>query len=137
MDENRQKDGLDLRYRFCYEFGYEDSKLALELDDKPCSVLEMIIALAIRFEEQILSDPEYGNRSSLWFWNMMENLGLRGMDDKNFDEGKVDEIVEKFLHREYEKDGSGGLFYIPNCPRDLRRVETWYQACWYFNQIFY
>ena len=95
----------------------------------------MIIALAVRFEEQILSDPEYGDRVSLWFWKMIENLGLRSMDDSHFNEEVVAEIVDHFLHREYAKDGLGGLFYIPGCARDLTHVETWYQACWYFNSI--
>lgn len=135
MDQNRFNDGLDLRYRFCYEQGYEDSELDSELKGKPCSVLEMIIALAVRFEEQVLSDPEFGNRVSVWFWSMIENLGLRGMDDLYFDEKEANRIVDVFLHREYAPNGNGGLFYIPDCSRDLRHVETWYQACWYFNRL--
>ena len=38
MDENRAKDGLDLRYRFSVSQGYEDTYLA-DYIDGPCSVL--------------------------------------------------------------------------------------------------
>ena len=135
MDENRANDGLDLRYRFCCENGYERSDLESELGNKPCSVLEMIIALAVRFEEQILQDPEYGDRTAQWFWKMLENMGLRFMNDLYFDAREAEDVIDRFLKREYSPDGSGGLFFIPECKRDLRRVETWYQACWYFNSI--
>ena len=48
MDENRAEDGIDLRYRFGYEKEYEGSMIACYLDNRPCSVLEMLIALAFR-----------------------------------------------------------------------------------------
>ncbi len=60
MDANRAEDGMDLRYRFGYEFGYERSKITESLDKRPCTVLEMLIALAMRCEEHIMDDPEVG-----------------------------------------------------------------------------
>ena len=48
LDGNRYDDGIDLRYRFGNEQGYQDNMIASYLDNRPCSVLEMIIALAIR-----------------------------------------------------------------------------------------
>lgn len=45
LDSNRYDDGIDLRYRFGNEQGYRDSMIASYLDNRPCSVLEMIIAL--------------------------------------------------------------------------------------------
>jgi len=48
MDGNRAEDGIDLRYRFGYEKEYEGSTIASYLDNSPCSVLEMLIALAFR-----------------------------------------------------------------------------------------
>lgn len=134
MDSNRGTDGLDLRYRFCYEHKYEYSELSSELSDKPCSVLEVMIALALRFEEQIMDDPDIGNRMPIWFHEMLNSLGLENMDDRNFDESRVREAIDIFLYREYSPDGLGGLFYIPNCNRDLRNIEIWYQACWFFDR---
>lgn len=79
MDGNRAEDGIDLRYRFGYENGYSSSMISAYLDNKTCSVLEMMIALAIRCEEHIMDDPDVGNRTGQWFWNMIVNLGLGSM----------------------------------------------------------
>ena len=58
MDGNRAEDGVDLRYRFGYENGYSSSMISVYLDNRMCSVLEMMIALAIRCEEHIMDDPD-------------------------------------------------------------------------------
>lgn len=134
MDGNRAEDGVDLRYRFGYENGHKSSEIACYLDDKDSSVLEMIVALSIRCEEHIMDDPDIGNRTSQWFWNMIVNLGLGSMNDAKFDEGYVEEIVRKFLEREYKRNGEGGLFTVKHCRRDLRSVEIWYQMCWYLDE---
>lgn len=55
MDGNRAEDGIDLRYRFGYEKEYEGLMIASYLDNRPCSVLEMLIALAFRCEEHTLN----------------------------------------------------------------------------------
>lgn len=135
MDINRHDDGIDLRYRFGTQFGYSDSFIAKRLDRYPCSVLEMMIALAIRLEEHIMDDPDIGDRTSRWFWEMIMNLGLSDMHDKNFNRDYVNEIIQRFLYRKYERNGNGGLFTVENCEEDLRDVEIWYQACWYLDSL--
>lgn len=127
MDGNRAGDGINLRYRFGYECGYENAMIATYLDDQPCSVLEMIIALAVRCEEHLMCNSELGDRTGQWFWGMIVNLGLGGMSDTKFDESKASYIVHRFLEREYEPDGKGGLFTVPNDKRDMRDIEIWYQ----------
>ena len=82
MDGNRAEDGVDLRYRFGYEHNIEGSAIASCLDDKECSVLEMMVALSIRCEEHIMDNPDIGDRTGKWFLNMIENLGLKKMSDK-------------------------------------------------------
>lgn len=131
-DENRAKDGISLRYRYSLLQGYSDVPKCL---DGPCSILEMIVALAIRCEENIMDDPKVGNRTGQWFWGMINNLGLGFATNEKFDRHLVDEIVDRFLNREYDPDGKGGLFRIKHCKRDLRTVEIWYQLCWYLNSI--
>ena len=65
-DSNREADGEELRYRFSkINAKHRDATLYL---DGPCSVLEMIVALAIRCEESIMDDTRYGDRTSQWFW---------------------------------------------------------------------
>ena len=134
MDENRAKDGLDLRYRFSISQGYEGEYLSSYIDG-PCSVLEMMTALAIRCEENIMDDTRYGDRTTQWFWGMINNLGLGSMWGNNYDKDYVDQVLQTFLNRDYAPNGKGGLFTIRNCDRDLRDVEIWYQLNWYLNSI--
>ena len=128
-DHNRAEDGINMRYRFHLCKGYWPDH------DGPCSVLEMMIALAIRCEETIMDDPDIGDRTSQWFWIMITNLGLGFMTDARFDESYVSVTINRFLDRAYEPNGKGGLFIIRNCDRDLRTVEIWYQLCWYLDSI--
>ena len=131
-DGNRAEDGISLRYRFsCERPDLEDVELYL---DGPCSMLEMMVALAMRCEE-IMDDPRIGDRTSQWFWNMIVSLGLGYMSDTRFDGEIVNDIVIRFINREYEPNGAGGLFTIRNCDRDVREVEIWTQACWYMDTI--
>src|SRR5690606_2330305 len=95
MDGNRAEDGIDLRYRFGYERQYDNAMIATYLDDRPCSVLEMLIALAIRCEEHIMDDPDIGNRTGQWFWNMISNLGLSSLDDTRFDSGYLNRVITR------------------------------------------
>lgn len=135
-DKNRAEDGMDLRYRFAITLPHEDSTdYILDILDDPCSVLEMMIALAIRCEENIMDDPHVGDRTGQWFWGMIVSLGLGAMTDTRFNRRAIDETIDIFLDRRYEPNGKGGLFTIRNCDRDLRTVEIWYQLCWYINSI--
>lgn len=132
MDENRAEDGKDLRYRYARETGWPDVPDCL---DGPCSVLEMMIALSIRCEEWIMDNTEYGNRTGQWFWDMITSLGLGSMTDERFDKILVSDVIERFLDREYQPNGKGGLFTIKNCNDDLRDIEIWVQLCWYLDNI--
>lgn len=135
-DGNRADDGINMRYRFALFNGYEEN--ADEIMDilaGPCSVLEMMIALAIRCEETIMDDPDIGDRTGTWFWGMVVNLGLGDMYDALYDGYLVDEVLERFLERDYAPDGKGGLFRVRNCNRDLRNVEIWIQLLWYLDSI--
>lgn len=134
MDENRAKDGEDLRYRFINSQGYDERYVTAYLNN-PCSVLEMMIALAIRCEENIMDDPKIGDRTGQWFWGMVTSLGLGSMTDSRFDKDYVNETIRIFLDRDYEPNGRGGLFTIKNCDQDLRDVEIWYQLNWYLDSI--
>lgn len=133
-DRNRAEDGEDLRYRFALTKGYDVAATLADLG-MPCSVLEMMAALAIRCEEQIADDPRYGNRMGQWFWKMVVNLGLGPMTDEMFDRDYVDQVLQTFLERRYKPDGQGGLFRIRDCNVDLRNVEIWHQLCWYLDTI--
>jgi hypothetical protein len=135
MDENRADDGKNLRYRFGREAEVPSSVILRELDDDICSMLEMMIALSIRCEETIMTDEEYGDRTGEWFWNMIVSLGLGTMNDLRFDEKYVNIIVDRFINRQYKRNGEGGLFTIEGIKKDMRRFEIWYQMCWYLDSL--
>lgn len=135
MDENRARDGEDLRYRFGYEHHLIEPEIGVLLDCRPCSVLEMMVALALRIEEDIMADPDKGPRTQWWFLDMIESLGLTDMTDDSFDHDRVSVAVHNFLERNYAPNGKGGLFTIPVAKRDMRTLEIWYQANQYLDQI--
>lgn len=135
-DQNRAEDGRSLRRRFILRNDYEDCyDYVINALEGPCSVLEMMIALDIRCEEDIMDSTDVGDRSGQWFRGMIVSLGLGHMHDDNFDEQYVYDVIERFLDRDYEPNGRGGLFTIRHCDDDLRDVEIWWQLCWYLDSI--
>lgn len=112
-DDNRAADGLYLRE----EFGSS-------LDSRPCSMLEMLIALAGRFDGNSGFDPDevWGN-----FWDMMRNIGLDQYDDVNYSESEVWSILYILENRTYNFNGKGGLFPLKRPAYDQRKVEIWDQ----------
>lgn len=130
-DSNRAEDGKDLRWRFAY---LSHIPVWDELYG-PCSVFEMILALAIRCEETIMDDPSFGDRTAQWFWKMITNLGLGSMTDERFDKKYVDEIISMFLNRDYAPDGRGSLFVVRGFNHDMRDLEIWEQMARWLDTI--
>lgn len=135
MDVCRIQNGLALRNEFADECNIPRDVVWGCLEDLDGSVFEVMIALCLSMENNIMASTEYGDRTSLWFWMMIDSLGLNGMNDINYDPETVDYILDCFMDREYGPDGKGSLFYVPNCKKDLRYVEIWYQACEFLNYI--
>lgn len=135
MDENRYIDGIDLRYRFGYEYGYSNEDIGEAIDRGQTTMLEMMVALALRGEEHIMSDYDIGSRISNWFHEMLRSMKLIHMTDPYFNEGWVNQKIEDLLNRNYEPDGEGSLFTVENPRQDMRTVEIWYQMCWYMASI--
>lgn len=131
-DDNRADDGIKLRRRFALI--QNDEELA-DYIHGPCSVLEMMVALALRCEENIMDDAALGERTGQWFWGMIVNLDLSSMSDSKFDRDYVDDVIARLLNREYEPNGKGGLFTVKHCDYDLRTVEIWRQLSWYLGSI--
>ena len=140
LDGNRYEDGIYMRYLYGVASGTSQRLIARELDGKPCSMLEMMIALAAGCEKDIMSNPDYGDRTGVWFWYMVDSLELTAMTNSCFDEKYCWYVIKRFLNREYQPDGTGGLFKIDfsnsNCHFvDLRNYEIWQQAIWYLHEV--
>lgn len=118
-DKNRQEDGLELRLHFLRETGYDNDP---QWYNSPCSVLEVFISFAHRaaFETDM--------PSSEWFWIFLRNLGLE--DYRHISESDVptiQNILEVFLFRIYNPDGSGGMFPLHEPTEDQTKLEIWFQ----------
>ena len=136
-DSNRAKDGLFLREIFLDEDPEAARYGSFDISGKPCSMLEMCVALAKRLTEITVTGSDDGYSLKKFFWEMMGNLGLENLDDSSFDEGSEDyirHVVTRLCERRYGYDGSGGLFPLRNPPKDQRDVEIWYQMSYYLQE---
>lgn len=130
MDENREADGINMRYKFGYLGGYDDTAVSEYLCDTGCSVLEMMIGLCYR-EETLLNVSTLNDRMNVWFNTMITNLQLDKYDDIHYDDEVVDQILNTFLDRRYDMFGHGNIYCIPEPEEDLRMIDIWTQMCWY------
>ena len=121
-DVNRYEDGADLRRDYEDTYG--------EVDDicEEISVMEVLVKLAIRCDEDVMYEPEYGFRVDLWFWEMISALGLTKFNNHHYDFDEVEEILYCFNERTYGPDGGKGCAFIVNNPkRSMVDTEMWYQ----------
>lgn len=130
MDANRAKDGTDLRGQFESKTNYK----AMYCDDTPCTMLEMLVALAVRINDIMYEDDNH-DKTAVWFWEMMTNVGLDIFTDADYfkagGDSAVEKIVDRIIERKYKKNGKGGLFPLSGCYKnemsDQRKVQIWYQ----------
>ena len=123
MDENREMDGLYLR------------RGLWEIDDRPCSVLEMLVALSRRMNDYLgsINDDESGRI----FWEMLSNLGLLKFTDDRYSQEDVSLILARWMNRRFDFDGRGGIFPIEGTPNDQRRLEIWSQMHEYLTRYYF
>lgn len=125
-DRNRANDGLQLRVEFIERYGIQGSSG----NRGPCTMLEFLIGLSRRMSF-VMGTDENDLHTKHYFWKLIENLRLGKLDDERWDilngEFYVGEAVDRVLFRNYEWDGSGGLFPLKKCRHDQRKVEIWYQ----------
>lgn len=129
-DGNRAEDGKALRR----EFESESDFPSYDAIKGPCTVLEMLIALAGRFDGNGSFDYNDEPNVSKHFWMMIKNLGLDLYDDDWFYEEDVEHILDTWLDRDYGRDGNGGLFPLKHPEKDQRNVEIWYQMQSYIQE---
>jgi hypothetical protein len=128
-DDNRGKDGEDLRIRFMDH--YESH--VQPLYGRPCTLFEMLIALAYRINEIMIGEP-FELSVSECFWLFIQNLDLEQYHDetKYADYAKdVEFNIRKFLERTYDYNGIGGIFPLKRAKRDQRTTEVWGQMADY------
>lgn len=122
-DDNRVEDGRDLRLRFLDE--QDDEEIDSGWLGLGCSMLEMLLGVAIRLE----FETDISERN--WFWHLLDNIGLSRFTDDKYAVEPIDDICDRVIWRTYEPNGRGGLFPLNNPRKDQREVEIWYQLSSY------
>ena len=136
LDGDRETWGLTLRDKFMDEMG----ALACGKENEPCSMLEMMVRLAINVEDQYSfeSDSDFYDHVSDWFWGMISSMGLYKNDDYAYDPRKTDISIDRVLNRGYRRDGKGGLFTLEVNEKhvDMRNTDIWHQAMLYQTELY-
>lgn len=135
IDGNRIQDAQELRADLIAE---KDLDHTIVRPFPNVSLLEVMIAIAERLG-QITGDED----TAFWFWEMVSNLVLDGIDDTEFwsdPEGYEAEILDRaddVIDIKYDRDGLGGLFLLREgvAPQDMRDTELWYQMQYYANEV--
>lgn len=136
-DENRALDGIQLREEYISENpDWNDIDV-----NEPCSMLEMLIALANRMEFQADGTHNSRGASSGYFWELIDNLGLSACSDSkyalNLNETKSSRILtalNRLNHRTYRQNGHGGLFPLTHPSSDQRKKEIFLQMQEYLSE---
>ena len=122
LDSNRAYAGTLLREMYSIDAGIYLSDVA----DGPCSVLEVLCALAIDMCDQSGKDDK-----NLMFQLMLSNLGIyNGMSTD-----QIDQQLNIWLYRQYDDQGHGNIFTVANCDK-MTKIDTWRQMHIYLNSMF-
>lgn len=135
-DDNREADGIELRDDYEIPDGYTEQEIYMFMN-RWCSVLEMLIGLSIRVDDDFIGDPEEEHPEE-FFIKMIQNLGLYIYNDSihNYEYKKniIRRKVNNWLSRNFASDGKGSPFPIKNDQRDQRTIEIWDQMISYINE---
>jgi hypothetical protein len=121
-DKNRAEDGKDLQNLFYEQCDIQDTEIDWQW--REASVLEVLIGLACR------ASFDAGGEPGDWLWKFLDNLDLRSYNDRVYSQivaEEVDANVRKWLDREYDKNGVGGIFPLKHARQDQTQVNLWYQ----------
>lgn len=135
IDGNRIQDAQELRADLIADMALDHTAVRPFMN---VSMLEVMIAIAERLG-QITGDED----TAFWFWEMVSNLVLDGIDDTEFwsdPENYEAEILDRaydVIDVKYDRDGLGGLFLLREgvAPQDMRDTELWYQMQYYANEV--
>ena len=152
MDNNRANDASTLRERWLDNIRVKDERLKQEYANDvvvtPISVLEVLIALCVKVEDQILANPDVDYIAAKLFWELMDNLVKYGTfgtaykkasdiltDEKwcTFTEDAMKASIKKVVTRTYHEDGRGGLFPIDKCKTNQRKMHLWANCMYYIS----
>lgn len=128
MDIDRAEEVYVLRGEYLTTDGTTEYQDLMQL---PPSVLEVLICLAKSIDE-ILETDVVGDRTRIWFWELIDNLGLSAYPDASFVEvygedmyrlNEVRDICKTWLERRFDYNGNGSPFPLSNAYEDQRSID--------------
>lgn len=126
FDSNRAEDGKELRRDFVLDRGIRDAPA--DWMGMPCSFLEMVMGLADRMSRMLDKGVDK------FFWLLLDNAGLAGQDEENFDSLYVEAKMYEIIDRVYDYNGNGGFFPLDETETDQSNVELLYQMYAYIQE---
>jgi hypothetical protein len=128
LDKNRAGDGAALREKWLSEEGLY--AYLFEFDDEKVSVLEVLIGIAERFEYQV-GDIMCGDHTNDRFWELLRNLDIEKYSADNYKPLNIKAKTRDWMLRKFKKDGSGSIFPVKKCEKDMRNLQIWDQMSIY------
>ena len=150
QDQSRETEGLLMREEF-YE--NDTSQDWIWFWEQPCSVLEALIPIARRMND-ILTDDDTGDRTRVFFWRFIENLGLKKYTNGEmslFFEPRlysyndiyettvydtIKDLINSWLQRCFDWNGVGSIFPLEQADSDQRQTTIVYQMYNYIRENF-
>lgn len=142
-DINRAVDGNEFKGAYIldiYDYKTKINKVFPTGPERKCSILEMIMGISKRMAFELAEDESEDCDFYKYFWEIIENLGLKQYDDNQFGDSlarckiEIREILNKLNERKYKKSGEGGMFPLLFAEKNQKKVEIWYQMQAYINE---
>ena len=132
LDRNRVADALLMRRDYADETG---SPYPADVKKKDCSVLEVLVRLAMDIENHITGDPE-NPQPEIWFWQWLENLGIdERCCGEGYDERYLEQQIDNWMEGNITSRGKGGPFRLRHPSGDMRNKDMWGQCMAYINEV--
>lgn len=131
-DDNRADDGLRLRREYLFEYGAKKEHYDWDLSE--CSFIEMLIGNAKAFSLLMDKDLPTSVMRLMRNTRLSEYTNSKQRHRPHAFELEVTEIANTINHREYDYDGSGGLYPLNDPPKDQRNIEIYAQMNQYINE---
>jgi len=133
-DENRAKDGTQLRNLWQSENKLSEEDIAFGV----AKILEVLLGISKRVWHEIYGS-KYSEKldPSDIFWILLDNLGLTKFSDEYLASGmfeEIDEILVRWVERQYNKNGVGGIFPVLRASKNMRNLELWDQMSLYIHE---
>lgn len=103
------------------------------------SVFEVMVSLAVRCENDVMSEMAKGDRTPDWFHEMIYNLGLSHYTDGHFGSAErvaTETAIDNWLGRNITRYGKGSAFPLDDRSRrrDCRKAGLWMCMMWYMSE---